>query len=431
MKKLSYTLLSALMMVMVLAGCSKSSNDDASSILRTVPSSASSVVLINLDHAVKSLGCTTDGSTIKLSKDLQKTIDESKALKPADKQHLNEICGGETGVAISSMAFFSAARSYFTGLLNNPEKFVAYAEKETGAKAQEENGAKVIRNIAVIGNQFWICTTGTPDVEQLSYYQKLNDKQSYVSNDAAALLLDTEKVANYVADVNRSLSLVPQAGYLKLATSLIFNDMAYVAGSADIKDKSLVANASVLNSDMKPAELLLPVEKIDGKVVKAFGGNASLFMAAGIPKKLTKKISDLAGSMMGNNSKAISDVLESIDGTIAARVDSNGDNAEFFIQTSGKNFNELSSMLQSLFGLTVTRNGDVLTAIHGNPSFTGNISPDQAAEKLKGAWIGIVSDGFIARDVTTVTKLSVDKKSLRLDFEAEGGVDALINGITR
>ena len=55
----------------------------------------------------------------------------------------------------------------------------------------------------------------------------------------------------------------------------------------------------------------------------------------------------------------------------------------------------------------------------------------EAADKLKGAWIGIVSNGMIARDVTAVIKLSVDKKSLRLDFEAEGGVDALITAITK
>ena len=50
---------------------------------------------------------------------------------------------------------------------------------------------------------------------------------------------------------------------------------------------------------------------------------------------------------------------------------------------------------------------------------------------MKGAWIGVVSDGFIARDVVTVTRLVPEKKSLRLDVEVEGGVDALMNAFLR
>ncbi len=243
--------------------------------------------------------------------------------------------------------------------------------------------------------------------------------------------MEGDKVMTYVADVNRSLAMIPNASYMKIASSLIFNDMAYLAGDADIKNKTLTSSTFVLNSDMKPAELLLPVEKIDPSVVKSFDKGGAIYFAAGVPSKLTKKIADLAGSMMGGNSDAITGVLESIDGTIALRANPDGKEVEARIQTTGKNFAELSSLLQNLFGLTVTRDGDTLTAVLGSKDFTGNITPSQAADKLKGAWMGIVSDGFIARDVTTVTKLSMDKKSLRLDIEAEGGVDAIITAITQ
>ncbi len=431
MKKLTYSLLSVFALLLLAVGCSKSAGDDAYSLLRTVPADASSVVMLNVSHAVESLGGSSDGSTIKLSKDLQKTIDESQAIKPEDKKHLKEICDGETGIAFSTVVFFSAARSYVTGLLNDPDKFVAYMEKNTGVKAKEEDGAKIIKTTAVIGNQFWKCTTGTPDVEQLKYYQQLNEKQSYASADGAKLLLEPDKVLTYIADVNRSLSLIPNASYMKIASSLIFNDMAYVAGSADIKKKNLTAYASVLNSDMKPAELLLPVEKIDASVMKSFDKGGDVFFAAGIPQKLTKKIGDLAGSMMGTNSKMVTGVLEAIDGTVAVRANSGAKEAEALIQTSGKNFSEFSTVLQNLGGLSVSRDGDMLTAVLGSKDFTGSITPSDAADKLKGAWIGFVSNGMIARDVTAVIKLSVDKKSLRLDFEAEGGVDALITAITK
>ncbi len=431
MKKLSYSLLSVLMLLFVAVGCSKSGSDDASSLLRTVPADASSVVLLNISHTVESLGGSTDGSTIKLSKDLQKIVDESQAIKPEDKKHLKDLCDGETGIAMSTIAFFSAARSYVTGLLNDPEKFVTFFEKELGTQAVVEGDAKTIGHIAVLGNQFWACTTGRPDVDQLKYYQQLNEKQSYASADAAKLLLESDKVMTYVADVNRSISLLPNGTYMKMATSLIFNDMAYVAGNADINKNNLSAYANVLNSDMKPAELLLPVDKIDASVVKSFEKGGDIYVAAGVPKKLTKKIADLAGSMIGGNSNPAAAILEAIDGTIAVRANSGASDVEARIQTTGENFADLSNVLQNLFGVAVTRDGNTLTAVYGNKDFTGNITPSQASDMLKGAWIGVVADGLIARDVITITKLSQDKKSLRLDFEAKGGVDALIEALAK
>lgn len=431
MKKLSYSLLAVLTLLFVAVGCSRSSgSDDASSLLRTVPADASSVVLVNIAHTVESIGGSTDGSAIKLPDKLLKAINESEAIKPEDKQHFKEICAGETGIAMSSVAFFSAARGYVTGILNDPDKFVAYMEKQFNTTATTEGDGKTIGNVAVLGNQFWACTTGRPDVDQLKYYQQLNDKQSYASADAASLLLEPDKVVTYVADVNRSMSILPNSTYMKMASSLIFNDMAYVAGSADIKKNSLIAYADVLNSDMKPAELLLPVEKVDASVVKTFDKGGDIFFAAGIPKKLTKKLSDVVGSMMGKSNPVLG-VLESIDGTVAIRSNSGATDVEARIQTTGENFAGLSNLLQNLFGLTVTRDGNTLTAILGTKDFTGGVTSAQAADMLKGAWIGMVSNGLVARNVTTVAKLSVDKKSLRLDFEAEGGVDALIEAITK
>lgn len=431
MKKLTYSLLSLIMLLLVAGGCSKSVSDDAASLLKTVPADASSVVMINVANALEKLGGSTDGTTIKLGKELQKKIDESDVIKAEDKQLIKDICDGNTGVAITSMVFFSGARSYFSGFLNDPEKFLAYLEKETGATIVEENDAKVIKNFVVIGNQFWICKGGRPDVDQLKYYQELNEKQSYASADAASLLLDVDKVVTFVSDVDKTLSLIPQAPYLRMASALIFNDMAYFAGSGDFQKKSFVAEAMILNSEMKPAELLLPVDKIDTSLIKSFGQDADIFIAAGVPQKLTNKIIDIAGTVMGPNAKAFSGVLEAIDGTIAVRMDAAMTNKEALIQTNGKNFNNLSSVLQGLLGMTVTRDGDTVTAVGGTKDFTGSISPAFAADKLKGAWFGGVENGFIFRDVTAVAKLTPDKKSLRLDVEVQGGVDALITALTK
>ncbi len=344
----------------------------------------------------------------------------------------NDFRDGKTGMAFNTIVYFSAARSYFTGLLDDPDKFFAYVQKQNPTlQWRDEDGAKVMGPIAVIGNQFWMASSGTPDIEQLKYYQQLNDKQSYISSDAVSLLSDTDKAVTFVADVNKSIAYLPNSTYLRIGSSLIFNDVAYVAGYADVEKKNIKASAAVLNSEMKPAELLLPTEKIDASVVKSLGGGGNFIVAMGVSQKLVNKISDAAGTALGKGSDAIAALLKSIDGTIAARADSSVDDVEVKVQTNGKDFVDLSNAIQSFLGMTVTRDGEILTAVRGNKDFNGPISADKAADKLKGAWIGMVSDGFIARDVVAVTRLVPEKKSLRLDIEAEGGVDAFLNAILK
>ena len=433
MKKIYYSLLAVMTLLFLAVGCSKSSGDnDADSLLRTVPADASSVALFNMVRTVEKLGGKSDGASIKLSKEHTKAIKESQALKEDDKKHIMDVLEGETGIALNSFVYFSAARTYITGLLNDPDKFIAYEQKQNPSlQWKDEDGGKVLGPMAVVGNQFWICTTGTPDIEQLKYYQQLNDKQSYISSDAVSLLSDTEKPVTFVADVNKSIAYLPNSTYMRLGSSLIFKDMSYVAGYVDIEKKNIIASAAVLDSYMKPAELLLPTEKIDESVVKSLGGGGDYIAAIGVSQKLVKKIADVAGTAMSQSSDAVAGILKAIDGTVAARANSSIDDVEVKVQTNGKDFADLSNLIQSFMGLTVTRDGDTLTAFRGNKEFNGPITSQKAAEKLKGAWIGLVSDSMIARDVVTVVRLVPDKKSLRLDIEAEGGVDAFLNALLK
>ncbi|MDE6632941.1 MAG: hypothetical protein K2K23_08075 [Muribaculaceae bacterium] len=433
MKKLNYSFLAIVALLLVVVSCSKSeSGNDAESLLRTVPADASSVALCNVAYIVDRLGGSTDGSTIKLSKEHTKAIKESQALKEKDKKHIMDVLEGQTGMALNSFVYFSAARTYITGLLNDPDKFIAYEQEQNPSyQWRDEDGGKVLGSLAVVGNQFWICTTGTPDVEQLKYYQQLNDKQSYVSSDAVSLLSDTEKAITFVADVKKSIAFLPNSTYLRIGSSLIFDDMSYVAGYVDIEKKNIMASAAVLNSDMKPAELLLPTEKIDASIVKSLGESGDVVAAMGISQKLVKKISDAAGTALGQGSDALAGMLQAIDGTVAVRANSSMDNVEAKVQTNGKDFADLANMINSFLGLTVSRDGNILTAVRGNKDFNGPITSQKAAEKLKGAWIGVVSDGMLVRDVVSVTRLVPEKKSLRLDIEAEGGVDAFLNAVLK
>lgn len=442
MIKIKSHILLLAMTLIVAAGCSRSGSDDSGSLLRTIPADASSVVLINLDETVKSLGGKTDGTTIQFPADIKKAVADSEAISDHNKQIFDDICAGETGISISSLVYFSAARSYVTGLLNDPDKFVAYAQKsqvnpnDTSAMpvaVTDDKGIRQIgRNTVVIGNQFWVCTEGTPDTEQLDYYRRLNDNQSYASSETAPLLLEKDKVVTFVADVKRSFDRMPESTYLRMAASLMFDDIAYLAGTAHFQKKNFICSSKVLNSKMKPADLLLPSEKIDVEVVKSLNKNGDVFMAAGIPKKLSKKIADALASLIGPNSSSMASALQQIDGTSAACFDINGNSVLAHISTTGKDFASLSGMLQMLPGVTVTREGDMLTLKYGDTGVaSGSLTAENAAAKLKGAWIGVVSSDVPAKGMNTVGRLVPDDKSLKLDIEVEGGLDALMTAILK
>ena len=436
MRKIASQLLLVAIMLVAAAGCSKKSNNDSESLLSTIPADASSVVMIDLEQTLTSLGCKTDGNTITLSDEMRKKIDESKGLSERNKRIFNDVCKGETGISITSVAFFSAARSYVTGLLNDPDKFVAYAagmrknpndSTSTAAEVTEENGARVIgRNTVVIGNQFWLCTEGSADTEQLKYYQNLNDKQSYASSETAGLLLSKGKVVTYVADVKRSFNRMPESQQMRMAASLMFDDISYIAGSASIEKKSLLSVSHVLNSKMEPAKLLLPTEKIDPAVVKSLDMSGDLFIAAGLSKKLTEKIADALAGVLGANAGPIATPLRQIDGTAAACISQKSNAMTARIETTGKDFASLSNLLQMLPGVSVTRDGDVLTVTPGNAVPEGTLNSTEAADRLKGAWIGLVASDMPSKGMNTTALLMPEGKSLTLKIEIEGGTEALL-----
>lgn len=435
MKKLFGHILLMVMIVAVAAGCSKSGNGDSDALLRTIPADASSVAMLNLQQAVKSVGGKTDGKTIELPAELQEAVAGSKALRDSHKQIFKDICNGETGVSMTSIAFFSAARSYFTGLLDDPDKFVAYvehlksenrADSLPAVKAVEQDGMRQIGDVAVIGNQFWMCVQGTPDTDQLRYYQTLNGNQSYASAEAATLLLQQDKVLTYVADVKRTLDRMPEAGYSRVAMSMMFDDIAYLAGSASINGKDVVSNSVVLNSKMKPAKLLLPAEKIDVSVVKALDKNADIFLAAGLSGKLTKKIGDAITSAFGQQLSAIATPLAQIDGTTAVCGDGALTGFEARVQTTGKDFAGLSQLLQMIPGAGVTRDGNVLTVRYGQTVAPGSIAAADAAAKFKGAWMAMLASDVPGKGMSTLVRLAPDDNSLKLDIEMENGLEALM-----
>lgn len=442
MKKTRIHFLCLAVILLLAAACSKSGNDDSKSLLHTIPADASSVVILNIDRAAESLGCKTDGTTLDVAPDIKKAVAESQAISKKNKQIFDDICQGKTGVSLTSLAFFSASRSYITGLLNDPEKFVDYMQEslknpndstQSRSMVVEENGATIINStIVVIGNQFWTCTEGTPDTDQLKYYQGLKDNQSYIESETAPLLLESDKVLTYVADVSKTLARMPESTYTRMGASLMFKDIAYMAGTAHFEKKNFISSSKVLNSKMQPAELLLPTEKIDVDVVKSLNRNGDVFIAAGISDKLSKKISESIATLLGASGNSVATAIQQIDGTTAICFDLTGESALAKISTTGKDFASLSNLLQIIPGVSVTRDADMLTLKYDESGVANAaLTADEAAEKLKGAWIGAVSSDVPAKGMNTVMRLVPENKSLVLDIDVEGGLEALMTAILK
>lgn len=409
------------------AACSKSANGDATSLLQTVPADASSVAVINIEHTIEAMGGKCSQGKVTLPAEMQKALQESASMNSKRNAELARILNGESGVSLTSMVYYSAARSYISGLLDDPDKFISFIEEQDSVKATSADGARIVKDYVVIGNQFWICVEGTPDIEQLKYSRQLKERQSFASSEAASLLLEKDKAITFVADFNRTLSKMPQSMPMRMGSAFIFDDMTYIAGWVNLTKDKLTAEAAVLNSDMKPAAINLPIEKIDGSDVKRLKGNADVFFAIGISRKLVDKLKAAAGELPG--AKLILSGLSEIDGTIAGRFNSSASDMEFQFKTTGENFTSISMLAEQMLGMTATRDGDIVTLTRGSSGFSGGVTPDEAASYLKGAWIGAISSGSPYRNATTALRLVPHKGSLMLEMEAKGDMTGLLKDL--
>lgn len=417
-----------LMAVLLLAaGCSKTDHSDLEGLLNTVPADANAVAVINIEKIADKLGCKSDGKKITLTSEVRLALEKGAANEDT-KKFITGICDGDAGVSLYSMVYFSASRDYLTGLLDDPDKFVEFMQKQestdsTSVEVQTIGDARLVGHAAVIGNQFWISYPGTPDEEQLQHYMTLKGPQSFAANDAAKSLVSDDDVVSFVADINRAISGMPDKKQIRMGSAFIFDDPAYLAGGVRIDKRDVLLKANVLNSDLKPSKLLIPVDKIDTSMVKDFDGTAEAFMAVALPKELLKKLAELAS--MPGAAGSIGSALSQIEGTVAARMGDKTQNIEARVHSTGKDFIQLTQLLQ-MFGADVTRNGDILTISVGGKNFDGALTSVDAASAFKGAWIGLMIAHFPGRESTTTATLKEDGKSLQLDMKIAEGVDDIL-----
>lgn len=411
------------------SSCSKDSSGDARDLLATVPSDAGGVAVIDLGGILDKLDCKTSGSEITLSKELTEAyVKENPTDK--DKPKPGELKKIDMGIAPTSLVMFYAERPYITGVLDDPAKFKAYVEKEQKGTFKEEQGANVLNEVAYIGNQFWVSPSGSISPDRLVQFTKLSKDQSYASNSLADELTKMDHDIAALASTDALLNnMGHQRNQLRLALTSIFDDASWLEFDGDFNKESFEMEASIYNSERKPAKFLLPFEKIDTKTVESLGNNADILFAAGVPKALVKKVLDVFASFGGGLPKDVTDAIGSIDGTIAGAMSDNGSGSKAVITTDGNASPALLEMLGNQSGMTVTRDDKFIRLQQGAASCGNLLNIPKVTDEFKGAYFGMATGGqSIAKGVKElVFTAKPDNGSLKFCLEITYDGDLLKN----
>lgn len=397
LRKTGLWLMAAAALVTAAASCSRSTNDEVPALLASVPSSASSVTVVNTSRLLDDLGCKVNGMTIKRSDVAQQVLDS------LERSHGNTLAArillaDSTGTTHGSNVVFSDAyATYMTGLLDNSETFKAWVEKRTGEPFSDNNGVQSSGNVAFKGTQYWICTSRPEAIDQsaVGSYAALKEAQSFASNTCAKQLEDDDHDLLYWGDVNALIknavgSELTQLAGARVVLGMLFEDATYATGTLDCEKGMVESSGMILNSKGEPAKYLLPEQKIDMATVESLGGEGEMLFAMGYPAKLTEKIKQLSGSLGGALPQSMVNMLSPIDGTIAFVVnDAAKGKISGVITTDGKPATDLSDFVTK-YGTGVKTEGKLMYFGINNADIKGPIDVKGAAEQLKGTCLGMV-----------------------------------------
>lgn len=381
---LKYGILTFLMLAVLLAcGCSGSDSGSAG-LLRTVPSSAAGVGVIDLK------------SMQKKDRDYFKTLSKASAAGEAGKAVV--LClDPDGGVdASSGVIFIDGYSTIFTALADDPDIFRKTASSLYGVSFADKDGFSVAGGkIAMKGTQFWISLSGgSLNLDNIKGYLALSESKSYLSAPGGEMLAAGGHDILFNADPDNLLNLYADGDFRRQATtrlllSTLFDNLSRVSVSADFGKDRVNAVVSLLDAKGRPARYNLDAGKLDTEVAAGIGGTADMLMAVNISSKLTGQIVKAASSLGGGLPEAYASALGVIDGTCAIATGSGGESQMAgVLSVSGDSTGPLTRFFAG--GVRMRRDGDQLYFNSGEP-VEGKIDVAGAADLLKGATAGFVA----------------------------------------
>lgn len=378
----------AVVLLIIVASCSKDSSSDVRELLATVPSDASLVGAGNAGELLKKAGCDVSGDKAELTPEMEALIGDAKK---SGIEVPDGIFSGEAGVELGAMVFFVEGKNvYLTGNLSDADKFVTYCEGKTNGKFSENDDVRTLNNIAVKGSRFWLSGDSSVDVKEIVRFAALSEEQSFLSNTLSGELAKTENDIVVWGNIDGLANLGMGMGNLGMArivlSSVVENAQDFLLTAKFEKGKG-TSEFRIFDGKGKEAKFLLPMGKIDTSTVKKLGEKGSVVVAIDINKKFVAKIKELVQTFGGDIPSLYNSIIEPLDGTACAALSPDMQEGRVIVTTTGDKTAALKGVLNSVGN--VTTDGKLLIATKGEP--TGDIEISKAADELSGAMMGVVA----------------------------------------
>lgn len=386
------SLLSALMLVLLLPGCSGNSSDSIRELLSTVPDEASMVTAIDIKKAIEDNGGKIDGDKVTLPEEAQKKI---KQLSAGQQKELQTVLDGNSGILMEGVVAFMTDRLYITGLLADAKKFQSWAETNLKENFDEEGDFKVSKGLAFNGKQFWMTLESSIDADRLDAMTRLKESESWLSNKYSEQLIENKDFIRGTVSMPGIMTFMrnEQALQLNLALNILFKDARNLAFSAGMDKEKIVITGEVLNEKFEESKFLLPVSKLSKDDINALESHGQIIAAINLSSSLMEKIDKAAQSFGGNLPPQLLSLFSSLDGPAVIATDAQQNAIEGYL-TLAKKGADTEALMQSLksSGMTnVNVDGSRLRFYQGNPP-TG-ISTGEAAPAFNGAMAGVYFTG--------------------------------------
>lgn len=418
--------------VVFMSGCSnQSAPEDARKLLSTVPSDAGVVCVADVESLIDDSGLT--------KKDAQSLLKD-------DKKHdvmMRAVTDPASGVRATAAVYFASGGDLLTTfLLDDSEKFRIWLEQtmsdvepKRGDSFWSKSGEAYLHagrsnSFTVLDNQVWMSNGVAPvDETTVAAFSELSESRSVIGQEYGAKLAECDDMVAFYAPL---AGLMDVAGLsfadrtqIRMFSSMLFEDVSAIAGTADIDGRTLKFECSVLNDKGKKARCNLKLGKIDVQKVAALGGDAETIFAVSLPHALMQQLIKSSKTLGGSYPAAYEAVMECLDGTAAvaaglpdstAKVSRSPLDTPFtaFISTRGN-----QAPLMELFynaGIKPSAEAGQVLVKNGNYG-KGALNVAATAEEMKGAVLAIASHGSIPMHLNSGASVCSGKMLMMLVAE--------------
>lgn len=386
-----------LLVAVFMTGCRKDRGADVNELFRTVPSTASYVIVADLHSIIEKSGSKVDGDKVLPGPELEKVLKQGGESGKSGKSAVAQaFLDGESGIEPSVMvAFADGFSNYAVGILSSTSRFQKFVTKQNGGEWKEQDGVKYNGMYAVAENRFWVNASNRDiDPDKIKEYLALSEKQSFAGSDFASMLQDSDRDLTGWCDMDGVMNTAgvnfQQRAMVKMVSEAMFKDAEFAVFDMQFDKGVLKTEGRLLDSKGKDAKYLLSSQKVDEKVLDRIGGKGDALFAMAVPQKLIKQIQDMASgkmSMVG----VVAGAMGCVDGTVAMAF-SEPSAVKGVIQTNGKSTSDLMALLQQT-GTEVTKEGKDLLFSMGEMGGMENVK--DMASMLKGCSMGVVMDASV------------------------------------